>query len=148
MEFSIDAINEDDFEELNILFREFADFENVADKMTNTLMQMKQEKEFIRGFTAKNNNGDTIGYATYFFSYHTFVGKCLYMDDLYIRPVYRGNGLGTLLINRIIAFAKEQKCNCLRWQVSNWNERAITFYEKLGGKIDRTEMNVNLLLNR
>jgi GNAT superfamily N-acetyltransferase len=89
-------------------------------------------------------NQRIVGYATWFFSYYTFTGKAMYMDDLYITPEFSGVRIGTLLINRVIAKAHETGCNRLRWQVSDWNSRAIGFYKQLGAWIDEVERNCNL----
>ena len=145
-QFTIQKIQESDFEALFALFQEFASFEDLLDSVSNSVDQMKREKEYLNGFTAKDENGAIVGYVTHFFTYHTWTGKCLYMDDLYIREQYRGKGLGTLLINKVIEFAKESKCNKMRWQVSNWNDPAIAFYENLGAEINRVEMNCDLEL--
>lgn len=144
MEFKIEEIKESDFDSLFTLFQEFALFENLPDSVTNSVEQMQREKEYLKGFTAKDESGVIVGYVTHFFTYHTWTGKCLYMDDLYIRKQYRGKGLGTLLINKVIEFAKKSKCNKMRWQVSNWNDPAIAFYENLGAVINRVEMNCDL----
>jgi GNAT superfamily N-acetyltransferase len=66
------------------------------------------------------------------------------MDDLYVRPEFRSAGIGTMLINRVIEFAKTENCRKLRWQVSEWNKPAIEFYRKLGAEIDGTEQNCDL----
>jgi ribosomal protein S18 acetylase RimI-like enzyme len=141
----IERIAEKDFETLNSLFKEFAAFEKLPEMMTNTVEQMKNEKDFFNGFVVKEEN-DILGYVTFFFAYYTWAGKSLYMDDLYIRQEYRGQGLGTMLIKNVISFAKEHQCNKLRWQVSNWNEPAIKFYESLGAKINHVEINCDINL--
>ncbi|MCD8166713.1 MAG: GNAT family N-acetyltransferase [Bacteroides sp.] len=87
-----------------------------------------------------------MGYVTFFFARYTWSGKALYMDDLYIRPTFRGKGLGTKLIDKVIQYAKENNCHKLRWQVSDWNEPAIRFYKNLGANIDTVERNCDLLL--
>ena len=84
-----------------------------------------------------------VGYATWFFSYYTFTGKAMYMDDLYITLEFKGVWIGTLLINRVIAKARETGCNRLHGQVSDWNSRAIGFYKQLGAWIDEVERNCN-----
>lgn len=141
---SIRAATEADFPRLIELFSEFAAFENLQYRMTNSISQMKAEREFFNGFVAVNFVGEIVGYATWFYCYYTFSGKAIYMDDLYITPEYRGNGLGTRLINRVIEQARESGCGKLRWQVSEWNQAAIGFYEQLGAEIDEVERNCNL----
>jgi len=69
----------------------------------------------------------------------------LYMDDLYVRPDFRGAGVGTKLINEVIAFAKAENCKKLRWQVSEWNQPAIDFYKSLGANVDAVESNCDLV---
>lgn len=143
---TIDKIQESDFEELVFLFAEFAAFEKLPERMTNSLEQMKQEKDIIQGFIARDEYGDVAGYTVCFFTYFTWVGKSLYMDDLYVREKYRGLGVGSMLINKVIELGKSEKCNKVRWQVANWNAPAIKFYEKLGASIDDIERNCDLLL--
>lgn len=147
MNFKIETIQESDFETLVSLFSEFAAFENLSDMMTNSLEQMREEKEFLKGFVAKDDDNNIIGYTTFFFTYFTWVGKSLYMDDLYVRKPYRGKGVGSALISKVKAFAEENGCKKLRWQVSNWNEPAIKFYEAFGATINRVEMNCDIVLS-
>lgn len=144
--YRITAIGEEDFAQLIALFNDFALFEKLPEKMTNTVEQMMQEKEHLNGFTIKDVNNCICGYVTFFFAYYTWTGKCLYMDDLYVCPEYRGQGFGSTLIEKVIAFAKESHCHKMRWQVSEWNASAIRFYESLGAKIDHVEMNCDLPL--
>lgn len=147
MKIKIEEIVEEDFETLIELFRELAVFENLPEKMINSVERMKTEKDFFRGFTIKDENNLILGYVTFFFAYYTWVGKSLYMDDLYIREAYRGKGLGTQLIKKVISFAKETNCQKLRWQVSNWNKSAIKFYKSLGAQIDEVDKNCDLMFD-
>ena len=141
----IRKIEEIDFPVLITLFREFALFEKLPEKMTNTVEQMLREKEYLTGFVAVNAADEIMGYATYFFGYYTWIGKSLYMDDLYVRPDFRGQGIGTMLINEVIAFAKSEKCKKLHWQVSEWNQPAIDFYKSIGANVDAVESNCDLV---
>lgn len=142
---TIKNIEENDFEELVALFLEFATFQNQPEKMKNSVEKMISEKDFLHGFTARDEDDRIIGYATFFFAYYTWVGKSLYMDDLYIKEQYRGKGIGTLLINTVIKHAEKEKCDRLRWQVSEWNKPAISFYKSLGANIDETEKNCDII---
>ena len=142
---TIKNIEENDFEELVALFLEFATFQNQPEKMKNSVEKMISEKDFLHGFTARDEDDRIIGYATFFFAYYTWVGKSLYMDDLYIKEQYRGKGIGTLLINTVIKHAEKEKCDRLRWQVSEWNKPAISFYKSLAAKIDETEKNCDII---
>ena len=142
---NIRKIVERDYPILLSLFKEFALFEKVPERMINTVEQMFEEKSLINGFVAVNENDEILGYVTFFFAYFTWIGKSLYLDDLYVRPAYRGNEFGTKLINEVIAFAKEENCKKLHWQVSEWNQPAIGFYENLGAIIDSVESNCDLV---
>jgi len=145
MTVTIRKIEECDYLVLISLFKEFALFEKLPEKMTNSVEQMLREKEYLTGFVAVNDADEILGYATYFFGYYTWIGKSLYMDDLYVRPNFRGAGVGTKLIKEVIAFAKAERCKKLRWQVSEWNQPAIDFYKSLGANVDAVESNCDLV---
>jgi GNAT superfamily N-acetyltransferase len=122
-EVRIEPIGREDHEGLVVLFREFAEFERLSDRMVNSVERMAREAEFLTGFVAKNNIGEILGYATCFFAYYTWIGKSLYMDDLYVRPEYRGQGLGSKLIGAVIAHGRAEGCHKLRWQVFKLEHR-------------------------
>ncbi|MDR0844833.1 MAG: GNAT family N-acetyltransferase [Tannerella sp.] len=143
---TIRNISEVDFEQIVNLFQEFAKFEKLPEKMTNSVERMTVEKEFFHCFVAETNDNKIIGYVSWFFCYYTWSGKAVYLDDLYVQPNYRSKGIGTKLIHEVIDMAKKSKCHKVRWQVSNWNKPAIDFYEKIGAEIDNVEQNCNLLL--
>lgn len=147
MEIKIRIIRESDHKQLLELFKEFAEFENLPERMNNTIERMAEEKDYLKGFVAETNDKRIVGYATCFFTYYTWFGKCLYMDDLYVKPEYRAKGIGKMLMNRVIKFAWHSGCHKLRWQVSKWNEPAIKFYESLGATIDDIERNCDLMLD-
>jgi ribosomal protein S18 acetylase RimI-like enzyme len=147
MEIIIRSANETDYPAILALIKEMADFENMSNKMVNNLDLLIAEKEYFNCFVAETSENKIVGYVTYFFTYHTFIGKSLYMDDLYVVKSFRGSGVGTKLINEVIKFAKETKCHKLRWQVSNWNTQAKKFYESIGAHTDAIEQNCDLILD-
>lgn len=144
MPFNTRPVEEADFPQLIQLFQEFALFEKTPDRMHNTVERMQAEKEFFNCFVVENSKEEIIAFASYFFCYFTWQGKSLYLDDLYVKPAYRSEGLGSELINRLIQLAKDSGCHRMRWQVSAWNAPAIAFYKKLGAEIDGTESNCDL----
>jgi ribosomal protein S18 acetylase RimI-like enzyme len=146
LEVRVEPICRDDHEDLVALFREFAAFEKLPERMVNSAERMAREAEFLNGFVAKNDADEIVAYATCFFAYYTWTGKSLYMDDLYVRPEYRGRGLGSKLIREVIEFARTEGCHKVRWQVSNWNTPAIGFYRAIGAHIDDTERNCDLII--
>lgn len=138
MSFNIRAVQEADFSRLIALFKEFAVFEKRPDKMKNTVEQMKLEKEYFKAFVATVDD-EIVGFASYFISYHTWSGKCIYMDDLYVTSSVRGAGIGKALMDEVIDLAKKENCKKVRWQVSDWNKNAQDFYESIGASIYQGE---------
>jgi GNAT superfamily N-acetyltransferase len=147
MEIRIRSAEETDFFQIVDLFKEFATFEKLPEKMVNSVDQMIKEKDFFNCFVAETMDNRIVGYVTYFFCYYTWIGKSLYMDYLYVKPEYRANRIGTRLLNRVIELAKNSQCHKLRWQVSEWNKPAIDFYKNIGATIDNVEQNCNLILD-
>lgn len=76
---------------------------------------------------------DAVGFALWFHNYSTFAGRPgLYLEDLYIRPAFRGHGFGEAMLKYLAALALERGCARFEWSVLDWNEKAIGFYQKLG----------------
>lgn len=143
MSIAIRSGTENDFEAIYELIKEFALFQKTPEKVKITPEQMKQDASLFRCFVAEEEHR-IIGFASYFFTYYSWTGKCLYLDDLYVSAAYRGKGVGSTLFSAVIGFAKEAECKKLRWQVSNWNKPAIGFYKKMGAVVDEVEINCDL----
>lgn len=144
----IRPIQKNDYPALIAMFNEFATFQKMPEKMTNSVSQMEEESDNLDGFVAETGTGELVGYATFFYAYFTWIGKSLYMDDLYVKEAYRRNGLGQKLIESVINKAREENCRKVRWQVSRWNRNAIDFYKGLGAVVDDVEWNCDFWIER
>jgi GNAT superfamily N-acetyltransferase len=141
MNIIIRKATEEDFPAILSLIRDLASFENAPEKVTNTVEQMKEEKELFHCFVAETKTKEIVGMALYFFAYYTWVGKALYLDDLYIKESFRKNKIGSALLRKIFEIANTENCKRVRWQVLNWNKTAIQMYNKSGAEIDDEWLN-------
>jgi GNAT superfamily N-acetyltransferase len=80
-------------------------------------------------------NGQTAGFALYFFNYSTWLGRPgIYLEDIFVEPELRGLGIGKALLERVAAIAVEKGCQRLQWAVLDWNTPAIEFYRAMGAE--------------
>jgi GNAT superfamily N-acetyltransferase len=91
------------------------------------------------------HDGHPVGFALYFYDYSTWLGKPgLYLEDLFVDPPARGLGIGKALLQRLAAIAVEKGCARLKWEVLDWNQPAIDFYQSLGAEFLDTWRNVRV----
>ena len=82
--------------------------------------------------------GRPAGFALWFYVFSTWEGKPgLYLEDLFVRPEFRGHGIGKALLKRVAAIALEQGCSRYQWSVLDWNQPSIDFYESQGARVMR-----------
>jgi GNAT superfamily N-acetyltransferase len=80
--------------------------------------------------------GAPAGFALFFYNYSTWRGRAgIHLEDIFVRPPFRGKGIGKALLLRVAAIAVEQNCGRLQWDVLEWNAPAIGFYEEMGAKM-------------
>jgi GNAT superfamily N-acetyltransferase len=80
-------------------------------------------------------DGRPAGFALYFFNYSTFLAKPgIYLEDLFVKPEFRGAGTGKALLLHLAKIANARGCGRMEWAVLDWNEPAIKFYESLGAR--------------
>ncbi|MDB5245882.1 MAG: family N-acetyltransferase [Segetibacter sp.] len=138
--------NEEDYAAIFSLLKDFATFQKTPEKLLITPQQLKEDKDFFRCFVAEDAQQQIVGFASYFFAYYSWSGRAVYLDDLYVKPTARGQGIGTLLLKALVDYAKKEDCKKVRWQVSKWNNEAINFYKKMGAVTDDIEINCDLVL--
>jgi ribosomal protein S18 acetylase RimI-like enzyme len=123
----------EDLESALELVKELAVYENALHEVKNTVKEMEKDgfgaDPVFDFFVAENDTG-IIGISLYYYRYSTWKGKILYIEDLIVSEKYRRSGAGSLLMDASIEEAKKQNCNGVQWQVLDWNEPAIKFYEK------------------
>jgi GNAT superfamily N-acetyltransferase len=118
--------------------RELAEYERLPHEVTATeeglRMGLAGENPPVEALVAYAGEAPA-GFALYFHNFSTFTGRGgLYLEDIFVRPEWRGRGLGRLLFSRIARVARERSCPRMEWAVLDWNESAIAFYEGLGAK--------------
>jgi GNAT superfamily N-acetyltransferase len=143
-DFHIRAAELKDYDTLYSMMRDFAAFQKTPERLTLTREQMGLDKDIFNCFVAVTSTGEIVGFSTWFFAYYSWTGKAVYMDDLYVVESYRGNGIGSRLLQAVIDLAKQANCTKVKWQVSKWNDSGISYYKKMGAAIDEVDINCDL----
>ena len=131
------------------LIKELAEYEKAAHKVEATVQQMEGDgfgpKPLFEFFVAaEDSTGKLVGLALYFYSYSTWKGRALYLEDLVVTKACRGTGLGKRLFDQIMQQAQESGSKRVVWQVLDWNAPAIGFYEMLGAEIPKEWLTCHL----
>ena len=134
--FRIRLAEADDVPVLLELIRGLAEYERLLDQMEANEAGLREslfgERRYAEAAIGEVD-GEPVGFALYFHSYSTFLGKPgLYLEDLFVKPDHRGRGFGGALLRHVGRVAVERDCGRLEWAVLDWNEPAIGFYRKLG----------------
>lgn len=88
---------------------------------------------------------EVVGMVLYYMTYSTWKGKMLYLEDFVVKEPYRQHGVGQQLFDGFLAKAKEKGCRLVKWQVLDWNEPAIKFYEKNKATIEKEWWNGKII---
>jgi len=132
---TIRAATVEDAALLRSMIWELADYEKGSDEVRIT------ESDLVRdGFGATPQfraliaewDGQPAGYALFFGYYSTWKGAGFYLEDLFVRPAFRGRGIGSALLAEVARIARQENRTLLRWEVLNWNKPAIEMYQRLG----------------
>lgn len=121
-----------------VLIRALAEYEKLLDEVTATEAALRDslfgERPYAEAIVAWDGE-EAVGFALYFHNYSTFLAKPgIYLEDLFVRPAYRGRGLGKELLARVARVAVERGCGRMEWAVLDWNAPAIAFYRSLGAR--------------
>lgn len=132
------------------LIKELAEYENAPNEVETSIESMTEDGfgdgNLFKFLVAESDN-KVIGIAVYFYTYSTWKGRVLYLEDLVVKESFRRHGIGKMLFDELVSIAVETKCKRMSWQVLEWNEPAIKFYEKIGAEFDGEWINCRLTYN-
>lgn len=138
-QFRIKKADVNDTEIILDFIKNLAEFEKLTNEVKVTSTQLKKT------LFAKNTNAfcligylenKPVSFALYFFNYSTFLGKKgLYLEDLFVLPEYRSNGIGKKMLKYLANVALDNNCGRFEWSVLDWNKKAIKFYKNLGAEL-------------
>lgn len=127
----------EDVSKILYFIRELASYEHMLDEVVATEELLEEwlfEKEKAEVLFAVKD-GEEIGFALFFHNFSTFLGRAgIYLEDLYVKPEYRGNGYGKALLQELARIALERGCGRLEWWCLDWNQPSIDFYLSLGAE--------------
>jgi GNAT superfamily N-acetyltransferase len=138
VKFRIESANERDVPLILEFIKGLAEYERLEDEVVateeglrSTLFGPTRLAEVIIGYAASQ----PAGFALFFHNYSTFLGQPgLYLEDLFVLPQWRRQGLGRKLLTHIANLAVERRCGRVEWAVLDWNEAALRFYRGLGAR--------------
>ena len=132
------------------LIKELALYEKAPEQVKNTVAQLRQDgygtTPAFQCIVAEEKE-KIIGFALYYFSYSTWRGQCIYLEDLCVTASHRQKGIGTKLFDEVLKIAKDKNMKRLEWQVLDWNTPAIEFYKKHKANLDAKWINGKLTLD-
>ena len=139
METTIAPVTPDEIPLLLELIRELARFEKIEHEFTATTDLLQQSffaPQPAAGALLARCDGVAAGYAIYYFTFSSFVGRPgIWLDDLYVQPEFRKRGLGRKLIESVAQIGVERGCARFEWTALDWNEQALAFYRSLGAEV-------------
>ncbi len=128
------------------LIEELAVFEHALDEVVSSVEELTVDlfdEKCCAAFVAVVEE-QVVGFALYYFSYSTWKGKCVYLEDLYVKDSFRNLGLGSQLFDAVVQVAKSNKVRRMDWQVLDWNVDAIQFYKNKQATLDPEWINGRL----
>lgn len=140
MDFIIREAIKKDAKQILDLILELAIYEKEPDAVEVTIKDLEEDgfgdAPVFKCFVAEYNK-EIAGIALVYKRYSTWKGKIIHLEDLIVSQKYRGKGLGTLLLNQVVVYGSKLGVKRINWEVIDWNEPAINFYEKKGAKVLR-----------
>ncbi|MBO0323811.1 GNAT family N-acetyltransferase [Muricauda sp. CAU 1633] len=140
MEYVIRNAKKEDMAQVLALVQELADFEKEPEAVVISKEDLEKdgfgEQKQFHCFVAEVND-EIVGIALVYPRYSTWKGPAIHLEDLIVSERMRGSGLGTALLDEVIKYGHDLGVRRICWEVLDWNEPAIEFYEKKGAKVLR-----------
>ncbi|SNY95379.1 GNAT family N-acetyltransferase [Flagellimonas pacifica] len=140
MDFAIRSARKEDMDQVLSLVQELAEFEKDPNAVEVTKEDLVRdgfgENKRFQCFVAEKAK-DVVGIALIYPRYSTWKGPVLHLEDLIVSEEMRGSGLGTALLDEVVKYGHSLGVKRISWEVLDWNEPAITFYEKKGALVRR-----------
>jgi GNAT superfamily N-acetyltransferase len=117
--------------------RGLAEYEHLQDQVEATVEDLRRTIFIDKRAEAliAEYQGEPAGFALFFHNYSTFKGKAgIYLEDLFVKPALRGNGIGKALLENITGIAARRGCGRLEWACLDWNAPSIAFYKSMGAE--------------
>lgn len=144
----IRSASEADVGQILAFIRALAEFERAPDAVVATEEGLLRDGFGPHPFYScliADYDGKPAGFALFFYNYSTWLGRPgIYLEDLFVLPEFRGQGIGKALLKRVAAVAVEKGCQRLQWEVLDWNTPAIDFYRAMGAEFLDEWRNVRL----
>ncbi len=140
---------------------EAKDLPSIHDLVMELAIYEKGEKEFIATIEEYEKdfednvfqailaemNGEVVGMALYYLTFSTWKGRMMYLEDFVVKESHRRYGIGQKLFDAFLEMAKKEGCRLVKWQVLDWNQPALDFYEKNNAIIEKEWWNGKIFLN-
>lgn len=147
MQISIREAKKADCARILELVHELAVFEHAPEEVTVSFQEFEEagfgEKPVWKAFVAEVG-GKIEGFALYYTRFSTWKGCRLYLEDFYVTQKMRAQGIGKMLFETIVKEAGDKNFNGMSWQVLDWNQPAIDFYNKYGSRMEAGWLNASL----
>lgn len=135
-----------DLADIHNLVGDLARYEKAEHAFTASLDDYQRDFQdgIFQTIVAELDN-KVVGMALYFITYSTWKGKMLWLEDFVVKESWRGKGIGSRIFQAYLEEAKKRDCRMVKWQVLDWNEPAIHFYEKVGATIEKDWWNGKII---
>lgn len=131
------------------LIQALALYEKAPEQVSNTSKNLANDLfvEKICSALVAEKNQEIVGFALWYTSYSTWKGKCLYLEDFFVLPEFRNFKIGSKLFDEVVKIAKKSGVKRMDWQVLEWNQLALDFYEKKNAVLDSEWINGRLFFD-